>query len=109
MAEVKIVNVTLRVKPGKAEEFKTGVALIIPVLEKLDGTLAFVISQSDDDPLEFQFFEVYRDEEAFETHLRMATTELSERAHMDALVDGPFRTTFGQRVAGGVRLGATAT
>ncbi len=105
---MKIVNVTLRVKPGKAEEFKAGVALITPVLEKVDGTFAFVISQSDEDPLEFRFFEVYRDEEAFQAHLRLATTELAERAHMDTLVDGPFRTTFGQRVAGGVRLGASA-
>ena len=105
---MKIVNVTLRVKPGKAEEFKAGVELIIPVLEKVDGTFAFVISQSDDDPLEFHFFEVYRDEEAFQRHLELAMTELSERVNMDALVDGSFRTTFGQRVAGGVRLEADA-
>ena len=104
---MKIVNVTLRVKPGKAEEFKAGVALIIPVLEKVDGTFAFVISQSDEDPLEFHFFEAYRDDEAFQAHLRLATTELSERAHMDSLVDGPFQTTFGQGVAGGVRLDTT--
>ncbi len=104
---MKIVNVTLRVKPGKAEEFAAGVADTTAVLEKVDGTLAFIISQNENDPQEFRFFEVYRDEEAFQEHLRVADTELRERARLDALVEGAFHPTFSRLVAGGVRLGAT--
>ena len=99
----------MRVKPGKAEEFKAGVAKTTPILEKVDGTLAFIISQSDADPHEFRFFEVYRDEAAFQEHLRVATTELRERARLDSLVEGAFQPTFGRLVAGGVRLGARAS
>jgi quinol monooxygenase YgiN len=105
---MKIVNVVLRVKPGRASEFAAGVGKMVREIEKVDGTLAFVVSQSEQDPHEFRFFEIYRDEAAFQEHLRVSTHELPGRDLLDSLVEGPFRPTFGRHVAGGARLGAAA-
>jgi quinol monooxygenase YgiN len=102
---MKIVHVELRIKQGRAAEFAAGVEKMVRAIEQVDGTLAFVVSQSEADPHDFRFFEIYRDEAAFQEHLRVSTTELPGREALDALVEGPFRPTFGRHVAGGARLG----
>lgn len=101
---MKIVSVEVRIKQGRAAEFAAGVEKMVRAIEKVDGTLAFVVSQSDRDPHDFRFFEIYRDEAAFQEHLRVSTTELPGREVLDGLVEGDFRPTFGRHVAGGVRL-----
>jgi quinol monooxygenase YgiN len=102
---MKIVSVEVRIKPGRAAEFAAGVQEMVRAIEQVDGTLAFVVSQSDQDPHDFRFFEIYRDEAAFQEHLRVSNSELPGREVLDALVEGDFRPTFGRHVAGGVRLG----
>ncbi len=100
---MKIVNVVLRVKQGHAEEFLALQREMAVAFEEVDGTLAFVVSQSDADPHELRLFEVYRDEAAFQEHLRFGET-LPGRAQLVDLVDGPFHSVHGSRVAGGAGL-----
>ena len=43
---MKIVSVDLRIKQGRAAEFAAGVEKMVGAIERVDGTLAFVVSQS---------------------------------------------------------------
>ena len=83
---MKVVNVVFRVKPGCAEEFLEIQREMAAAFEQVDGTYEFVVSQSDVDPDELRLFELYRDQAAFDEHLRVAET-LPGRDRMGALVD----------------------
>jgi quinol monooxygenase YgiN len=101
---VYAVHVTLRIKPGRAEEFRKGVAATVEQLERHTGTLAFIVTQSSGDPHEFRFTELYRDEAAFREHLALSDALGPVRALLEDLVDGPWQPSFGSLVAGGSKL-----
>ena len=101
------VHVTLRIKPGRAEEFRTGLGATVEQLERHAGTLAFIVTQSRSDPHEFRFTELYRDEAAFREHLALSDTLGPVRKLLEDLVEGPWQPSFGSLVAGGSKL-ATA-
>lgn len=100
------VHVTLRIKPGRHEEFREGLPATVEQLEKHAGTLAFIVTQSRTDPHEFRFTELYRDEAAFREHLALSDTLGPVRKLLEDLVDGPWQPTFGNLVAGGSKLTA---
>jgi quinol monooxygenase YgiN len=101
---VYAVHVTLRIKPGRAEEFRAGLAGTVERLERHAGTLAFLVTQSRSDPHEFRFTELYRDEAAFREHLALSDQLGPVRALLEDLVDGPWQPGFATLVAGGSKL-----
>ena len=67
------------------------------------GTLAYIFHRSQDDPLEIVFFEIYADDDAFQTHRQ--TPHMAEHgARFADLFDAP-KTKVGwlERVDGFVR------
>ena len=100
------VNVTLRVKPGRAEQFRAGIPGTVEKLERHPGTLAFIVTQSHDDPQEFRFTELYRDEAAFREHLALSERLGPMRELLEDLVEGPWKASFGSLVAGASKLTA---
>jgi quinol monooxygenase YgiN len=98
------VHVTLRIKPGRADEFRKGLPDTVARLERHAGTLAFLVTQSRTDPHEFRFTELYRDEAAFREHLALSDSLGPVRALLEDLVDGPWQPSFGELVAGGAKL-----
>lgn len=98
------VHVTLRIKAGHAEEFRTGLAETVARLERHGGTRAFLVTQSRSDPHEFRFTELYRDEAAFREHLALSDDLGPVRKLLEDLVEGPWQPTFGTLVAGGAKL-----
>jgi quinol monooxygenase YgiN len=99
------VHVTLRIKPGRADEFRAGLPATIEQLERHPGTLAFIVTQSRSDPHEFRFTELYADEAAFREHLALSETLGPVRELLEDLVEGPWQPAFGTLVAGGSKLG----
>lgn len=67
-----IVVARMKVQSGKESEFETMVKEIIPQVEKEEGTLQYTLSRAQANPLEYLFFEKYRDQEAINSHM---TTE----------------------------------
>ncbi len=98
------VHVTLRVKPGRAAEFKAGLESSVSELERHAGTSLFLATQSRDDPLEFRFTELYRDEAAFREHLAHSGKLGRLRELMEGMLDGSWQPTFAHWVAGGSKL-----
>jgi len=98
------VHVVLRVKAGRAAEFAAGLASVVPELERHAGTSLFLATQSQLDPHEFRFTELYRDEAAFREHLALSGKLGKVRELMEGLVEGPWQPAFAQRVAGGAKL-----
>jgi quinol monooxygenase YgiN len=98
------VHVTLRVKPGRAEEFRQGLNATVEALERHAGTLLFLATQSSSDPHEFRFTELYRDDAAFREHLALSDALGPVRALLEDLVEGPWQPAFGSAVAGGAKL-----
>jgi quinol monooxygenase YgiN len=98
------VHVTLRVKPGRAEEFRAGLEQTVAALEGHAGTALFLATQSQSDPHEFRFTELYRDEAAFREHLALSDTLGRVRELMEGLLDGAWQPTFAHSVAGGSKL-----
>jgi quinol monooxygenase YgiN len=98
------VNVTLRIKPGRADEFRAGISATVEQLERHSGTLAFIVTQSHDNPHEFRFTELYRDEVAFREHLALSDQLGPMRALLESLVAGPWKASFGTLVAGASKL-----
>jgi quinol monooxygenase YgiN len=100
------VHVTLRIKPGRADEFRQGLPAAVDALERHAGTVAFLVTQSRSDPHEFRFTELYRDEAAFREHLALSDALGPVRALLEDLVEGPWQPSFGSLVAGGSKLAA---
>jgi quinol monooxygenase YgiN len=100
------VHVTLRIRPGLADEFRARLPAIVEQLERHAGTLAFLVTQSRDDTHEFRFTELYRDEAAFREHLALSDTLGPVRKLLEDLVEGPWKPTFGSLIAGGSKLSA---
>lgn len=103
------VHVTLRIRPGRADEFRADLPRIVERLERHPGTLAFIVTQSRSDPHEFRFTELYRDEAAFREHLTLSEGLGPVRKLLEDLVEGPWQPSFASVVAGGSKLpGASA-
>src|SRR5262245_40920737 len=100
------VHVTLRVKAGRAEEFRAGLERSVAELERHDGTALFLATQSQQDPHEFRFTELYRDEAAFREHLELSSRLGPIRELMEGLLEGSWQPTFARRVAGASKLAA---
>jgi quinol monooxygenase YgiN len=98
------VHVTLRVKPGRADEFRAGLESTVAALEAHAGTALFLATQSQSDPHEFRFTELYRDEAAFREHLALSDSLGRMRKRMEDLLEGSWQPTFAQSVAGGSKL-----
>jgi quinol monooxygenase YgiN len=109
MAAMFTVNVTLRVKPGRADEFAAGIPATVEQLERHPGTLAFIVTRSREDPHEFRFTELYRDEAAFREHLALSDGLGPMRALLEDLVEGPWKASFGTLVAGASKLDLSGT
>ena len=63
------VIATLRVQSGKEEAFqREAEKMITHVKANEPGTLTYVLHRSSADPTEFMFYEVYKDQEALNTH-----------------------------------------
>lgn len=98
------VHVTLRVKPDRAEEFKAGLVASVAELERHAGTSLFLATQAREDPLEFRFTELYRDEAAFREHLALSSKLGRLRELMEGMLDGSWQPTFAHWIAGGSKL-----
>ena len=63
------VTATLKVQPGKEGAFQQEAEkMIAHVKANEPGTLMYVLHQSNADPTEFLFFEIYKDQESFTLH-----------------------------------------
>lgn len=64
-----VVLVQVTVKPGMLAEFERAIlANAYGARSKEPGCLRFDVSQKEDDPTAWLFYEVYRDSAAFEAH-----------------------------------------
>jgi len=60
--------VSVQVKPGHEEDFRTATGINRLETMKEKGVLRFDVLQSQDDPSRFMLYEVYRSEEAVAAH-----------------------------------------
>jgi quinol monooxygenase YgiN len=59
----------LKVQPGKDAEFEAAAKEMIATVRTAEpGTLAYILHKNTKDPTEFIYYEVYKDQEAFEAH-----------------------------------------
>ena len=64
-----VLNVSLRVQPGKRDEFLEGItAQARTSVREEPGCLAFEVSEDVEDADHFLFHEIYRDDESLQAH-----------------------------------------
>jgi quinol monooxygenase YgiN len=63
-----VVTATLKAKPGKGDELAELLGGLVDAVAGEGGTEQFVIHRVQDDPDTVFFYEVYRDQEALDTH-----------------------------------------
>jgi len=67
------VLVAVRVRPDHVEQFRTAIAANAAASVRDEpGCLVFDVQQSNSDPLDYLFYEIYRDADAFRTEHRAA-------------------------------------
>ncbi|MEU6039651.1 putative quinol monooxygenase [Actinomadura sp. NPDC047616] len=67
-----VVIVTLRVRPGRLDEFLAGIQANARASRREPGCLRFDVLRTAEDPYEFVLYEIYRDEAAFYREHRSA-------------------------------------
>jgi len=63
-----VVGVQIKVKPGCERAFLDATRENVAGTRKEPGNLQFDVSQGEEDPFAFFFYEVYRSKEAFQAH-----------------------------------------
>ncbi len=64
-----IITATIRLQPGKAEEFLEAYRWMYPQVMQDPGAILYSLQRSAEDPDVFLFYEQYESEEAFAYHL----------------------------------------
>ncbi|TYL75715.1 antibiotic biosynthesis monooxygenase [Bradyrhizobium cytisi] len=67
-------------KPGEADRIAAILDRFLPEAQREDGVKLFLISRATDNPAQFLFYELFRDEAAFKTH--------QESAHFKTYIAG---------------------
>jgi|GEM_PF-228837 len=63
-----LVVATWEAKPGEADKVAAILDQFLPEAQREDGVKLFLISRAKDDPAQFLFYELFRDEAAFKAH-----------------------------------------
>lgn len=81
-----VVRATWNVKPGRESAVRAALSALAAESRKEPGNQLYLAYASPDDPLSFQIFEVYDDEEAFQAHVASAHFQLyGQKAVADEL------------------------
>ncbi len=67
-------------KPGEADRIAAILDRFLPEAQREDGVKLFLISRAKDNPAQFLFYELFRDEAAFKAH--------QESAHFKTYIAG---------------------
>ena len=69
-------------KPGEADKVAAILDRFLPEAQREDGVKLFLISRATDNPAQFLFYELFRDEAAFQAHQDSAhfKTHIAEQA-----------------------------
>ncbi len=77
----------LTAKPGSEQQLEEALRAMIPKVREETGALAYVLHQSVKNPAVFVFYEVYKDQAAFDNHTK--TPHMAElQSKLPALLDG---------------------
>lgn len=78
----------LKAKAGSEKEVEEALKAMIPKVRQEQGTLSYILHRSTQDPTVFVFYEVYRDQAAFDAHGK--TPHMAELfGKLRGLLEGP--------------------
>jgi autoinducer 2-degrading protein len=84
---VYVVAVKIRVKPGSEDAFLSATLANVSGTRKEPGNIAFEVSQGEEDPTSFFFYEVYRSKDMFLAHQQNPHYFAWRDAVMDLMVE----------------------
>jgi len=77
----------LKAKAGSEKELEAALRAMMPKVREEPGALTYILTQSVKDPTVFVFYEVYKDQAAFDFHTK--TPHMAElQSKLPALLDG---------------------